>query len=106
MGEGGPAAKPPRYSGASASKGGVGGCAPGEELRVADDEPRRDTHEVSITLTPMLQEEGTEMHKPIRFNDGRRRRRRRMRRWSEGSLEVQVVKTRHHVPPCLARYEQ
>lgn len=42
-----------------ASAGGVGGCTLGgvEEVLRADEEPLRDTQEVSITLTPMLQED-------------------------------------------------
>ena len=44
-------------SGMRASMGGVGGCTLGgvEEHLREEDEPLRDTQEVSITLTPMLQ---------------------------------------------------
>lgn len=43
-------------SGMRASEGRRGDCTPRgvEELLRADDEPLRDTQEVSITLTPML----------------------------------------------------
>lgn len=53
----GEAENSPGCSGMSASMGGVGGCTLGgvdKDLRV-DDDPLRDTQEVSITLTPMLQ---------------------------------------------------
>lgn len=47
----------PGCSGMRASMGGVGGCTLGgvEEHLREEDEPLRDTQEVSITLTPMLQ---------------------------------------------------
>lgn len=53
----GEAEKSPCCSGMSASMGGVGGCTLGgvEDVLREDDEPLRDTQEVSITLTPMLQ---------------------------------------------------
>lgn len=53
----GEAENSPGCSGMGASVGGAGGCTLGgvdEHLRV-EDEPLRDTQEVSITLTPMLQ---------------------------------------------------
>lgn len=53
----GQAEKSPGCSGTSPSVGGRGGCTLGgvEEHLREEDEPRRDTHVVSITLTPMLQ---------------------------------------------------
>ena len=56
MGEG-DVEKSPGCSGRSTSEGRAGGSMPGgvEEVLRAEDEPRRDTQEVSITLTPMLQ---------------------------------------------------
>ena len=47
----------PSCSGMRASMGGVGGCTLGgvEEHLREEDEPLRETQEVSITLTPMLQ---------------------------------------------------
>lgn len=56
MGEGDPEGSP-GGSGASASEGGVGARTLGgvDEVLREDDEPLRDTQEVSITLTPMLQ---------------------------------------------------
>lgn len=53
----GEAENSPGCSGMGASVGAAGGCTHGgveKHLRV-DDEPLRDTQEVSITLTPMLQ---------------------------------------------------
>lgn len=56
MGEG-VAENSPGCSGMRASVGGRGVCTLGgvEEVLRVDDEPLRDTQEVSITLTPMLQ---------------------------------------------------
>lgn len=53
----GEAENSPGCSGMRASVGGAGGCTLGgvEELLRVEDEPLRDTQEVSITLTPMLQ---------------------------------------------------
>lgn len=49
--------KSPGCSGMRASEGGAGGCTLGgvDEVLREEDEPLRDTQEVSITLTPMLQ---------------------------------------------------
>ena len=56
-GGGGEVEIPPSCSGMRAARGGVGGCTLGgvEEHLREEDEPLRETQEVSITLTPMLQ---------------------------------------------------
>lgn len=61
----------PGCSGMRASMGGVGGCTLGgvEEHLREEDEPLRDTQEVSITLTPMLQWDRDAQ--PIKSREGR-----------------------------------
>lgn len=66
----GEAADSPGCPGMGASVGGAGGCTLGgvdEHLR-AEDEPLRDTQEVSITRTPMLQRDRDSQ--PIRSREG------------------------------------